>query len=74
MSPGWDDWKPEAQFLADLNQWNRQNKDNKLSDVLGKINSAIEDSKPFIDFIPNSPFPAGTLVKALASLIQLGAV
>ena len=56
--------------------WNIANKDNKLPAFLNKINSILE-SKPLesaLEFIPDNPFPAKSLVKAMLNLFLLGSV
>jgi hypothetical protein len=70
----WEDWTVDNNFLVALNRWNRDNEHSKLTTVLRWIDNAIDVGKPFLDLIPNQPFPAGGLVKGLASLIQLGVV
>jgi hypothetical protein len=50
--------------------------DEKLPAVLKKVNSVLE-SKPFyaaLEFIPDNPFPAKSLVDALINLFLLGSV
>ena len=74
--PPWQGWEPDQEFLYKLHQWNIVHKDNKLPAVLAKVNSTLE-SKPLqaaLEFIPDHPFPAKSLVKAMISLIQLGIV
>ncbi|KAG6827306.1 hypothetical protein H0H92_012378 [Tricholoma furcatifolium] len=67
------DWELDARFLHELSTWNRNNPENTLTHVLKKVDSAIKSSESFIDLIPDSPFPAQTLVKSLAKILQLGA-
>ena len=76
LVPPWQGWEPDQEFLYKLHQWNIVHKDNKLPAVLAKVNSTLE-SKPLqaaLEFIPDHPFPAKSLVKAMISLIQLGIV
>jgi hypothetical protein len=50
--------------------------DEKLPIVLKKVNSVLE-SKPLyaaLEFIPDNPFPAKSLVEALINLFLLGSV
>ncbi|KAG6829225.1 hypothetical protein H0H92_005227 [Tricholoma furcatifolium] len=49
-----------------------QHPQSTLSKVLGNINDAIENAQPFLALIPDSPFPAQSLVKGLAQVLQLG--
>jgi hypothetical protein len=39
-----------------------------------KVNKVIEMGEPFLVHIPDSPFPARSLVHGLALLLQLGKV
>ena len=74
--PPWKGWEPDPDFLHELHKWNIAHKDDKLPIVLTKVNSVLE-SKPLevaLEFIPNQPFPAKSLVKALISLFLLGSV
>jgi hypothetical protein len=70
----WKEWTIANNFLTELNRWNRENETNKLYVILLKIDNAIDVGNPFLDLIPSEPFPAGGLVKGLASLIQVGVV
>ncbi|KAJ7789372.1 hypothetical protein B0H14DRAFT_3503063 [Mycena olivaceomarginata] len=72
-APPWKAWSLDDRFLADLDEWTKKHpEDNKLDIVLDKICEAIRDAKPWIDLIPNSPFPAGSLIQGLAAVVQLG--
>lgn len=74
-APPWKAWSLDDRFLADLDEWTKKHpEDNKLDIVLDKICEAIKDAKPWIDLIPNSPFPAGSLIQGLAAVVQLGHV
>ena len=76
VAPPWQRWEPDLNFLNDLQNWNRTHKNDKLPAVLAKVNSILE-SKPFeaaLNFIPESPFPAKSLVTAMISLFLLGSV
>ncbi|KAJ7481856.1 hypothetical protein FB451DRAFT_1085539 [Mycena latifolia] len=69
----WGSWNLDYQFLSNLNNWTAKNPaENTLRIVLQSVAGAIEGSKPYISLIPNSPFPAQTLVVALGTLIQFG--
>ena len=76
LAPPWQGWEPDQEFLSKLHQWNIDHKDNKLPAVLAKVNSTLE-SMPLqaaLEFIPDHPFPAKSLVKAMISLFLLGSV
>ncbi|KZP08523.1 hypothetical protein FIBSPDRAFT_261289 [Athelia psychrophila] len=55
-----------------MSRWNRKHPESSLKSVMGKIFSVIENSADVMEFIPDSPFPARTLVIALVSLLRLG--
>ena len=76
LAPPWQGWEPDSDFLHKLYQWNIAHKDDKLPGVLAKVNSILE-SKPLqaaLEIIPDQPFPAKSLVKAMTSLFLLGIV
>jgi hypothetical protein len=76
LAPPWQGWEPDPDFLYKLHKWNVAHKHDKLPAVLTKVNNVLE-SKPLqaaLEFIPNSPFPAKSLVKAMMSLFLLGSV
>ena len=76
LAPPWQGWEPDPDFLYKLHKWNVAHKHDKLSAVLTKVNSVLE-SKPLkaaLEFIPDNPFPAKSLVKAMVSLFLLGSV
>jgi hypothetical protein len=76
LAPPWQGWEPDPDFLYKLNKWNIAHKDDKLPAVLTKVNSILESKtlQAALEFIPNSPFPAKSLVKAMISLFLLGSV
>jgi hypothetical protein len=69
----WDTWDLDRKFLNEITRWT-DNPDNRLDRVLDNICTAIDAGKDFLDLIPDSPFPAGTLVRGLGQLIKVGAV
>jgi hypothetical protein len=76
LAPPWQEWELDSNFFYELKEWNNAHKDDKLPVVLANVNSVLE-SKPFevaLEFIPNSPFPAKSLVTALVNLFLLGSV
>ena len=76
LAPPWQGWEPDSDFLHKLHKWNIGHKDDRLPAVLAKINRVLE-SKPLevaLEFIPDHPFPAKSLVKAITSLFLLGSV
>jgi hypothetical protein len=76
LAPPWERWEPDPDFLYELHKWNIAHKEDKIPAVLAKVYSVLE-SKPLqaaLEFIPDSPFPAKLLVKAMISLFLLGSV
>jgi hypothetical protein len=83
LVPPWERWEPDPDFLYKLHKWNIDNKDETPPSILKKINSALTkintvlESKLLeaaLEFIPDNPFPAKSLVKALINLFLLGSV
>jgi hypothetical protein len=73
-SPPWDDWKLDEEFLGALIRWTVAHPGSTIENVLNQICTAIDDSKDLVDLIPDSPFPARSLIKGLGQLIKLGTV
>jgi hypothetical protein len=71
----WDEnWKLDRKFFKDLESWKAQHPDSTLFKVMEKVNDAVTQGQNFIDFIPDAPFPARSLVKGLGYLLSLGVV
>jgi hypothetical protein len=71
----WDEnWKLDEKFFQDLESWKEQHPDSTLLKVMETVNTAVTQGKNFIDFIPDAPFPARSLVKGLGYLLSLGVV
>ncbi|KAF7333553.1 hypothetical protein MSAN_02414300 [Mycena sanguinolenta] len=68
-----DDPKP-AEARAKLHQWKTDNEDSKGRKLAKAINGFLEWEivTAAQDFIPDSPFPAKTLVKLVLTIIKLG--
>ena len=76
LAPPWQGWEPDQEFLYKLHEWDKKHKDEKLPAVLAKVNKVLElkSFQAALDCIPDNPFPAKSLVKAMISLFQLGSV
>ena len=76
LAAPWQGWEPESNFLSELHKWNIAHKDDKLPAILSKVNSILESDllQAALECIPNSPFPAKSLVKTMISLFLLGSV
>jgi hypothetical protein len=70
----WDTWTLDEDFLAALSSWTKANPENSIERVLDKICIAINANREVFDCIPDSPFPARSLVNALCQLIKVGTV
>ena len=75
ISPPWDeDWKLDEDFFKDLVDWDKRHQDSAFLAVVEKIRDATITCKPFMELIPNEPFPARALVLALSHFLHLGIV
>jgi hypothetical protein len=70
----WDTWALDEEFFAALSCWTIANPETGIDRVLEKVCIAIEANRDFIECIPDSPFPARSLVKALCQLLKVGTV
>jgi len=55
-----------------MEDWERNHPESTLAKVMENVNSAVSTSRPFLECIPDSPFPARSVVLGLANLLQLG--
>ncbi|KAG6819183.1 hypothetical protein H0H93_014557 [Arthromyces matolae] len=69
----WDDWQLDPTFLKAVNEWSNKNPESTLSRILEGASLAIDQGKDFLEIIPDAPFPAKSLVKAVLQLVKLGA-
>ena len=72
--PWGENWQLDEEFFRDMRVWNAQHPQSTLMKVMGKVNETVTQHKMVLEFIPNAPFPAGSLVKGLAYLLELGVV
>jgi hypothetical protein len=79
----WVGWQVDNEFLKKLHEWNvhepqstairvMKNVQEKLSKFADLAESEVV--KEAMELIPNDPFPAGTLVKALLNVLVIGVV
>lgn len=57
-----------------MEAWEKDYPESTFAKVMESVNNAISTSKPFLECIPDSPFPARSVILGLAHLLQLGAV
>jgi len=73
-SPPWGTWTLDENFFAALARWTIDNPESSIGRILDKICVAIDNSAEVVNFIPDSPFPARSLVQALTALVKVGRV
>ena len=64
----------DEKFFKDMDAWKDQHPDSTLFKVMERVNDAVTKNLPFAELVPDAPFPARGLVKALAHLLALGVV
>ena len=65
------------QSLRDhFDEWLKNHPNTNLSDTLQRIDAVLQDpvTEATLAFIPDSPFPARTFVKAVLAIAELGVV
>jgi hypothetical protein len=70
----WETWNLDKQFLRALSRHNTDQPDQTLNRVVANICDNLEVRASLLAFIPEGPFPARDLVKALGSLVGLAVV
>ncbi|KAG6875349.1 hypothetical protein C0993_009664, partial [Termitomyces sp. T159_Od127] len=69
----YEKWELDADFFSALSKWTLNHPESTLDRVLERVDQAITGGTDFMEVIPNSPFPARSLIQAVAQLIQLSA-
>ena len=72
--PPWDPWELDPEFFAAMTRWTIEHPESTLDKILDGLCTAIENGQPLLDLIPDSPFPARSLIKGITHLLQLGRV
>ncbi|KAG6895018.1 hypothetical protein C0993_010308, partial [Termitomyces sp. T159_Od127] len=67
-------WELDAEFFTALSKWTHDHPESTLDRVLERVDQAIENGKDYMELIPDTPFPARGLIRAVAQLIQLSAM
>ena len=70
----WDSWELDPEFFKAMSRWTIDHPETTLDRVLDDICAGIDNGKDLLKLIPDSPFPARSLVTGLGYLIKLGAV
>lgn len=73
-SKDWKNWVIDPQFLASLAEWNQKHPESTLDKILDKISKKIDSASDYTSLIPDTPFPARSLVEGLCKLVHLGVV
>ena len=76
VEPDWEAWNIDGDAITQLSEWGAAHETSNWVKLATKIDKALKSKTIDVlkDFIPDSPFPARTLVKALLSLVELGIV
>ena len=73
--PPWDEnWDLDDKFFTQMEEWEKDHPESTFAKVMENVNSAVSTCRPFLECIPDSPFPARSVILGLANLLQLGTV
>jgi hypothetical protein len=70
----WGTWNLDAEFFRSLSHWTIDHPESSIDRILDGICTAVDNTKYLLGLIPDSPFPAHSLVQALGQLIKIGMV
>jgi hypothetical protein len=72
----WEAWNIDGDAIAQLNEWGDVHGDSKWVKLAEIIDRSLKSKTldTLKAFIPDSPFPAKTLVEALLNVVELGIV
>jgi hypothetical protein len=72
----WQAWNIDGNAISELQKWGADHENYNWTKLADKIDRCLKSGTftALQEFIPDSPFPAKTLVKALLSVVQLGIV
>jgi hypothetical protein len=70
----WDSWDLSPEFFKAMSHWTIDHPATMLEHVLDDICVGINSGRDLLGLIPDSPFPACSLVIALGYLVTLGRV
>jgi hypothetical protein len=75
-TPDLDLWNIDGDAITQLREWGTAHGDSNWLKLAETIDRSLQSKTldTLKDFIPDSPFPAKTLVNALLNLVQLGLV
>lgn len=71
--PPWDEnLELDRKFFTLMETWEAEHPESTFAKIMEKVNNAVTLCQPFLGYIPDSPFPACSLVRSLSYLLQLG--
>ncbi|KAG6901992.1 hypothetical protein C0995_005792 [Termitomyces sp. Mi166 len=68
-SPVANRWELDAEFLTALVRFEKEN--HRLVSIFENVRDAIETGENYVKLIPDTPFPARSLIEGVAQLIKL---
>jgi hypothetical protein len=74
LIPTWDSWELDSNFFKAMTRWTIDHPETTLHHVLDNMCVGIGNGKDLLELIPDSPFPARSLIKAIGYLVKLGTV
>jgi hypothetical protein len=63
-----------TEFFGAVSRWTIDHPESTLDRILDRLCTAVENGQPLLDLVPDSPFPARSLIKGIAHLLQLDRV
>ena len=75
-TPQWEAWNIDGDAITQLRKWGNDHDGSKWLKLAEKIDESLKSKtlETLKGFIPDTPIPARTLVKALLNLVELGIV
>lgn len=70
----WEAWELDEDFFKALSHWTLSHPDTSLDRIFKRISAGIDANRDLFAMIPDQPFPARSLVTAVAHLFTLGVV
>ena len=73
-TPDWHAWEIDGDAITQLCEWGSAHENSNWRKLAEKIDQSLNSKTIYTlkAFIPDSPFPAKSLVNALLGLVQLG--
>ena len=74
LSPPWQAWTLDQNFLHEVKNWNETHPENTLDRILNGACTLIDRHRDLLELVPDGTIPIRGFVKALVHLVYLGAV